>query len=341
MLRRIDEINNKLMILSGINKLVEEIRRLEDEVRDKEDLEEKLKEAMEAVERLHREIDSLEDGYRKLRDMEGELRDSRGRLEGEIKTLEKDVEQYESYRREYEEARRKRLFLESMKKFLYGERRGEGRFYKLVDTVEKRVRGIAYEKFKTEFIKMFLKLIEGYENIRVELDETFKPIYIGRVKNVEGLITQPSGGQLTSVSLAYRLALNTVARSMTPQLKHSTLILDEPTYGFSPERIEKLRELLRDITRKNRQILIVTHDRNLLDVGDCRIKLSYNEIMGKTLIEYEGCRTLIPEYVEFVRDKLSMKTTSFTQTLTGEEAERGFKPEFRKKSRGRSIFDYM
>lgn len=52
---------------------------------------------------------------------------------------------------------------------------------------------------------------------------------------------QLSGGERTSIALAYRLAFNTIVREVSFEKPIDLLILDEPTEGFSKEQLFKLR----------------------------------------------------------------------------------------------------
>ena len=53
-----------------------------------------------------------------------------------------------------------------------------------------------------------------------------------------------SGGEKTSVALSYRLALNKVINDLIGNIKtKNIIILDEPTYGFSSEQLDKVREV--------------------------------------------------------------------------------------------------
>ncbi|ABN69190.1 SMC domain protein [Staphylothermus marinus F1] len=342
------ELNDKLSKLTEIKRLCDEIEKLKQKIRDKDLLEKQLVHIETSISELKKIIDEETRKYKLLMNKKTDLIGKREKVKAEIESYKQQIQQLKEYYEEYQKTKEQRMFLENMKKFLYGERNRRGLFYDLVEKVEERVRSIAYDKFRSLFINYFLKLMEDHEILDVDLDEKFSPVFRIKTKRIIGEITQPSGGQLTSVSLAYRLALNAVARSMTPQLRNSTLILDEPTYGFSPERVEKLRELLYEISnRGKRQIIVVTHDRNLLDVGDCRIKLDINRENNETIVNYEECNNLSKEYYTYIENILSKGYTSILTTREAEEKEEklvgGFEPKFksRKVSKSRSIFDFL
>ena len=74
-----------------------------------------------------------------------------------------------------------------------------------------------------------------------------------------------SGGERTSVALAYRLALSQMVQQYS-EAGPSSLILDEPTDGFSREQLGRVREILDEIA--NPQVVIVSHERELESMAD-------------------------------------------------------------------------
>ena len=64
------------------------------------------------------------------------------------------------------------------------------------------------------------------ENIDVRVDEEFTPVIIQN--NYETDITNLSGGEKTSVALAYRLALNKVINDLINNIKTKDLIILVP-----------------------------------------------------------------------------------------------------------------
>jgi exonuclease SbcC len=68
-----------------------------------------------------------------------------------------------------------------------------------------------------------------------------------------------SGGEKTSVALAYRLALNKVINDLINNIKtKDIIILDEPTDGFSSEQLDKMRDVLQELDMK--QLIMVSHE---------------------------------------------------------------------------------
>ncbi len=129
-------------------------------------------------------------------------------------------------------------------------------FIGIAGVVEKHVLGSVHSEFSRRFEDWFNILLED-ESITASLDDSFSPLVIqnGFDVSVEGL----SGGEKTSVALAYRLALNKVVNDYMSTVKtRGVIILDEPTDGFSSEQLDKVRDVLNELNM--RQTIIVSHD---------------------------------------------------------------------------------
>lgn len=96
------------------------------------------------------------------------------------------------------------------------------------------------------------------------IDEDFTPLIEqdGYLLPIEFL----SGGEKTSIALAYRLALNTLMRQESESLKSNLLILDEPTDGFSKSQLDKVKNILKKLDAD--QIILVSHERELAGYVD-------------------------------------------------------------------------
>ena len=80
-----------------------------------------------------------------------------------------------------------------------------------------------------------------------------------------------SGGEKTSLALAYRLSLNTIVKRVSAGIKSNLLILDEPTDGFSKEQLFKIREILDEL--KCSQVIMVSHEKELESFADQVMKI--------------------------------------------------------------------
>jgi DNA repair protein SbcC/Rad50 len=129
-------------------------------------------------------------------------------------------------------------------------------FVGLADLIEKSVLFRIYAEFNSFFQTWFNTLLED-EAISVRLDDYFSVLVEqnGYETSVENL----SGGEKTSVALAYRLALNKVINDFMTSIKtRDLIILDEPTEGFSAEQLDRVREVLRQTGVA--QTIIVSHE---------------------------------------------------------------------------------
>ncbi|MET1160091.1 MAG: SMC family ATPase [Thermoprotei archaeon] len=324
-------IANKKSLINRVKDTLEEISSIEKKISSLRESVEKLAGIENEYKAISEELSKQRTRYEELNRVLAGIREELGRVESEISSLKNEIERYEKTRREYEEIRRKKKFYEDLKDFL-----GD-KLLKLVDSVEKTVRSHAYTALREYFIEYFSKLMEEHEVIQVDLTDDFKPVIRASVDGALHDIPLASGGQITSVSLAYRLALNTVARRMSRELRDSTLMLDEPTQGFSPERVEKLRQLLRDLVsgRASGQVIVVTHDQRLLEIGDCRIKLTIDTSRMLTSVEYEYCSISGMSFAEYRKlvEKLLKHgiSTGFVEKSSG-----GFEPVVVEKSSGTS-----
>src|SRR5207247_7311748 len=94
------------------------------------------------------------------------------------------------------------------------------------------------------FQKWFMSLLE-LGDIAVGIDDAFTPMI--KHNGLELDVNSLSGGEKTSVALAYRLALNMMVKKACNALNSNLLILDEPTDGFSHQQLNRLRDVLEDL----------------------------------------------------------------------------------------------
>ncbi|KPJ83571.1 MAG: hypothetical protein AMS17_17345 [Spirochaetes bacterium DG_61] len=136
-------------------------------------------------------------------------------------------------------------------------------FIPSLQSIEKAVLLTLNQEFNSLFQRWFRDLIEIGE-LNGYIDEDFTPIVEqgGYELEVESL----SGGEKTSLALAYRLALNIIVKQVTDTMKSNLLILDEPTDGFSREQLFKMRDILNDVNCD--QIIMVSHESELENVAD-------------------------------------------------------------------------
>jgi len=130
-------------------------------------------------------------------------------------------------------------------------------FIPSLEQIESQVLISVREEFNKLFQKWFYLLIE-VGDIDVEIDEYFTPIVNQSGYHLE--VDSLSGGEKTSIALAYRLALNEMIRRII-MLDDNLLILDEPTDGFSKEQLIQIKLVLEELNAA--QVIIVSHEKEL------------------------------------------------------------------------------
>jgi len=154
-------------------------------------------------------------------------------------------------------------------------------FIPTLGTIEQQVMNRIREDFDAQFQKWFGMLLDD-PGKEARIDEEFTPLIQqdGMDQDVDYL----SGGEKTSVALAYRLALNNIVGKVAAGAKENLLILDEPTDGFSKEQLGKVREILDEI--KNPQVILVSHETELESFADQVIKVSKRN--GESVVSSNG-----------------------------------------------------
>ncbi len=129
-----------------------------------------------------------------------------------------------------------------------------------IDTVDRAEKGLITQvknEFSTALSKWFSHLASDVFSI--ELDDKFTP----SIKNQDYQMDYAflSGGERTSVALAYRLALNQVLSAHSNMKTNGILILDEPTEGFSSEQVQKMGAIFEEL--KYEQMILVSHEQEM------------------------------------------------------------------------------
>lgn len=220
----------------NLNQLGKTIEELEEVVREREAKERKIDQAEEALrkarEDLARSEDRIESVRRRLEEIVAEIQRKEDAIKKSRRLKERDI-----WLTDY--------------------------FVPTVKLIEKSVLATINQEFDTLFKRWFAMLVSDTDK-EVGVDEDFTPIVsqAGYEQDVRYL----SGGERTSVALAYRLALNILAQRVSAGMKSNLLILDEPTDGFSKEQLGNLREVLDEVGCP--QVLIVSHDKELESFAD-------------------------------------------------------------------------
>jgi len=198
-----------------------------------------------------RDLEVLEDTMGSL---ENEMSEIRQRISGrrsELKILESNLHELEKEVKDKKDRHQNMQIFQQTNNWL------EQHFIPAVQDIERHVLQSINEEFNQLFQRWFAILMDTGD-ISVEADSNFTPIITqsGYSLSVNSL----SGGEKTSVALAYRLALNTMLKKVAG-MDNALLILDEPTDGFGKEQLIRLRQVLDEL--KSAQIIMVSHEREL------------------------------------------------------------------------------
>jgi exonuclease SbcC len=241
--------------------------------------------------RLGVEMDELLATDHGLRDRQAELtrrllgRNAGGELESARLTVRAAIEKVERLRREMTrletegahasgrvaEAEAGRRRKSELLRSAAGERQLaeflQGPFRTEIQLLEQRLLARAQLEFERVFSRAFQTLVED-PRIAARTDGAFTPAV-----EIDGEWTPPealSGGERTALALSFRIALGAVVRS-AGRLRLETLILDEPTDGFSPEQVLRMGELLEELALP--QVILVSHEAGLASIADRVIKV--------------------------------------------------------------------
>ncbi len=149
-------------------------------------------------------------------------------------------------------------------------------FLKTMSNLREDIRGIR-EYVRLRFINDFRSLFKTrFEELRnevdydIDIDNNYNVIITAGDEKMDA--RSLSGGEKTSVAIAYRLALSSLASILGGIGKNEIIIMDEPTSGLDKEDINALTNAITKITDL-KQIIIVTHEDNMKNIADNVIKM--------------------------------------------------------------------
>ena len=146
--------------------------------------------------------------------------------------------------------------------------------------MEKELLAHAQASFDRAFSRFFASLIDD-PLLVARTDVTFTPevTIAGEATPAEAL----SGGERTSLALAFRLALASVVRSLGA-VRLETLLLDEPTDGFSTEQVVRMGELLEELALP--QVVVVSHEGELAGIADRTVRVVKAD--GRSILDVDA-----------------------------------------------------
>lgn len=171
----------------------------------------------------------------------------------------------------------KKAKIEQAKKLAEYERWLAAYFRPTLQVIEKQTLAQTNARFNFHFQRFFSALVED-PDLNVRVTEDFSPVFErqGFEQDFETL----SGGERTSIALAYRFAMSAMAAEDTSG-QGELVILDEPTDGFSKEQIYKMRDLLEELHSK--QVLLVSHEKELESMSDVVLRVEKVDATSRIL----------------------------------------------------------
>jgi len=209
-----------------------------------------IKEEEKKLENLQTEFNNVEQELREIRNNISSTRTTIAGLQEDLKKNEENIKKKKDYKRCAEILNEHQIWVEDY-------------FVETLNAIEKHVMLNIHQDFNTYFQKWFSFLVDD-PGKEARIDEEFTPIVEqdGYDQNIYYL----SGGEKTSVALAYRLALNSIVQKVSTGMKSNLLILDEPTDGFSKHQLGKVRDILDEL--QSPQIVFVSHDKEVESFAD-------------------------------------------------------------------------
>jgi len=256
--------NSILGELTEINKNIEECNNKRDD----------LKRDIKNYGDVGEKVKKFKEKFSLIMKKEKELEISRAEILKESESVEKNIERLRIQLVELDKQKEELDYIMQLINWI------DNFFVKLMDTIEKHVMVKIHREFNDLFMNWFNILMED-ETINVRLDETFTPLVVQN--GYETLVGDLSGGEKTSVALAYRLSLNKVINEFITTINtKSIIILDEPTDGFSTDQLDKVRDVLEELGMK--QVVIVSHESKIESFVDSVIRVTKNEHNSRVLV---------------------------------------------------------
>jgi len=198
--------------------------------------------------------------YEKTRKSSRDARDSYSKAAEKISSSSALLKRSLSDLERIREAEEKKTEIESAESFISKD------IPSLARSIENAVMQRILVELNGYFQKWFSMMIS---DIEAYLDNEFSPVIIqdGYELSYDNL----SGGERTSLALAYRLALNETLHDMMATMTTGLLILDEPTEGFSTEQLDTVRQVLDEINVE--QLIIVSHEEKMESFVDNIIRV--------------------------------------------------------------------
>lgn len=238
-------------IKEKITKLHEQIEKKPQFLEKKEKIQSIISALKEQQQNIQEEISKKEPLYSKLQVQTTQLKTTLDSLQKTLAELEKKKKEFEKNEKELEKILQKENFL------LHDA-------ISISSTIEKKLFTRFYITATQEFQRIFKELIEDQE-LDVRLNEEFSILIEQNGYDID--IRHLSGGEKSSLAIAYKLALKKTIESFFPQEQYlDVLLFDEPTDGFSAQQVQRLGQVLKEL--QVRQIFLVSHDEKIESIAN-------------------------------------------------------------------------
>ncbi len=266
--KELNETNAAEKEYSVIELYLKNINEKELFIKEKKELEKKLNDEINALREKNESIKPAEFDEKRYTEVKNEFENcqkaeriielEKARIAAEIKNNEKlEV----MFRDEIKQKENEKLKLGETAKL---ENWLQNNFVNIIAMMEKHVLSSIYYTFNDTFKEMLEVLIDD-ERITARISNDFTPIV--EQNSYETEFESLSGGEKTSVSMAYRLALHKALNDISSSIQtKGLLILDEPTDGFSSEQIDKMKDLFEKLDTQ--QTIIVSHENKIESIAD-------------------------------------------------------------------------
>jgi exonuclease SbcC len=269
-----EQVKQIIQAKNRVEKLIQknqsEVEQLESDITEKEIELEKIKSQLKSFANLDKIISDKEselDLVRKeITRVSSILSASREKLNNEQEKIvqnQKNIAESKKWEEKFNKISQYQEWLESF-------------FVPTIAQIEKQVLLSILQNFNETYRRWYSILVEDPTK-ESRIDENFTPIV--NQDGYEQEIGFLSGGEKTSIALAYRLTLNSLMRKETESMKSNLLILDEPTDGFSKNQLGKIREVLDEL--KSEQIILVSHEKELETYVDNIFQISKQDGVSK------------------------------------------------------------
>ena len=250
--RQKDEITKSK---KGIESSIEENKRLKEErlklISEEEEELVKLQKSDEFEgldEQIHKKRAQVEQLMSDVTKLEANLAQKKERRSNEESKIQKNMEMISEYKKLQDEFTK----ISECREWVISY------FIPAIIEIERQVLLAILQDFNVTYRRWYSILVEDSTK-ESRIDEDFTPTI--SQDGYEQELKHLSGGEKTSIALAYRLTLNSLIRKETDLIKSNLLILDEPTDGFSKNQLGKIRELLDEL--KSEQVILVSHEKEL------------------------------------------------------------------------------